>query len=257
MSFVKVITSVVCLSLASVFVVSCGKSGEETDQSESGPVFNVDPTTAGTIMGQVNFKGKVPKPKKIKMTADAFCHASHSKSSVTSEALVVNANKTLRHAFVYIKSGLEGKNFQVPSDPAVLNQVGCWYNPHVLGVQSGQVIQIQNSDEVLHNIHAFPKINKGFNFGQPIKGMKTNKKFTKQEVMVYVKCDVHPWMTTFIGVVDHPYFVVTDDQGKFELSLVPPGEYEVEVWTEKFGTSIQKVTVGPKESKTVNFSFKL
>lgn len=215
----------------------------------------VDPATAGNIEGIVKFTGTKPAPQKIAMNADAQCKAAHT-TDVMAQDVVVNANNTLEYVYVYVKSGLGNMKFPVPTTPAVLTQQGCLYTPHVVAVQVGQQLDIQNDDSVLHNVNVRPTKNQGFNIGQPIKGMKTPKTFTTPEVMIPVKCDVHPWMHGWIGVQDHPYASVTDDTGAFSLKNLPPGEYEIEAWHEKYGTATQKVTVGAKETKKIEFTFK-
>jgi hypothetical protein len=134
--------------------------------------------------------------------------------------------------------------------------MNCRYHPHVFGMRVGQPLEIVNSDPTLHNIHALPKANKEFNTGQPIQGMKTNHTFDGKEVMVPFKCDVHGWMNAYVGVLDHPYFATTGMDGKFELKTLPPGTYTIEAWHEKLGSTTQSVTLGPKESKEIMFTFK-
>ena len=136
-----------------------------------------------------------------------------------------------------------------------LDQKGCHYSPHVLGIQVGQPLQVVNSDNTLHNVHAMPNANREFNQGQPVPGMKNSVTFTAPEVMIPFKCDVHGWMHAYVGVMDNPYFAVTQDGGKFELTI-PPGTYTIEAWHEKLGTQTQMVTVGAKETKDVAFTFK-
>lgn len=213
------------------------------------------PADAATIEGVVKFTGTKPKMQKIAMNADAMCKAAHT-TDVYSEEVVVNPNNTLKFVYVYVKSGLGDKKFAPSTEPVVLNQEGCLYTPHVAAVQVGQPIEILNSDGVLHNVNARPTKNAGFNIGQPVKGMKTLKTFDKPEVMIPVKCDVHPWMHGWIGVQDHPFAAVSDDQGGFTLKNLPPGEYEIEAWHEKYGTAVQKVTVGANETKKIEFTFK-
>jgi plastocyanin len=157
---------------------------------------------------------------------------------------------------VWVKAGLEGKQLPAPSAPATLDQKGCRYEPHVVGVMVGQELLIRNSDDLLHNIHALPFENKEFNFGQPSKGMEEKKTFAKQEVMVKVKCDVHPWMSAWVGVVAHPCFAVTDATGKFEIKGVPPGKYTVEVWQEKYKSVTADVEVKAGAAATANFEMK-
>jgi plastocyanin len=175
---------------------------------------------------------------------------------VDSEEVVVNPNGTLKNVYVYVKSGLGDKKFPAPSTPAVFDQHGCMYHPHVLSVQTGQEIIVRNSDGVLHNINARPKLNKGFNFGQPVQGMESKKSFDKPEVMIPVKCDVHPWMNAWMGVQDHPFAAVTGDDGSFSLKGLPAGTYTIEAWHEKYGVSDQTVTIGATETKSITFTFK-
>jgi len=231
------------------------QEGGEPQAKQAALKSPVDPATAATVTGKVKFTGKAPKAKKIAMNADAYCLTQHPQA-VMSETVVVNPNKTLKNVYVYVKSGLGDLAFPVPSEPVVLDQKGCWYHPHVIAVQANQALEIRNSDSVLHNINAQPSNNRGFNVGQPVKGMKTKKKFANPEVMVPVKCDVHPWMSAYIGVQNHPYAVVTGSDGSFSLKNLPPGEYQVEAWHEVYGTSVQTVKVGPKESKSITFTFK-
>jgi plastocyanin len=245
--------------LSSLFLIAgCGGKKEEGASSAAADTSSVaqSPVDAANITGSIKFTGTKPKAKKIQMTADAYCKTQHT-GTVEAEDVVVNPNGTLKNVYVYVKSGLPADmKFPAPKEAAVLDQHGCTYHPHVLAVQAGQEITIMNSDGVLHNINARPKNNQGFNIGQPIKDMKTSKTFANPEVMIPVKCDVHPWMHAWIGVQDHPYASVTSDDGSFSLKNLPPGEYEIEAWHEKYGTATQKVTVGAKESKTIEFTFK-
>jgi hypothetical protein len=144
----------------------------------------------------------------------------------------------------------------VPSEPVVLDQKGCHYQPHIFGVQVGQPVQIVNSDSTLHNVHGVAKVNSEFNTGQPIQGMKFTHTFSAKEVMVPFKCDVHGWMNAYAGVLDHPYFAVSAADGTFTLKGLPPGTYTIEAWHEKLGTQMQSVTIGAKETKDVAFTFK-
>ncbi len=208
---------------------------------------------SGNLTGKINFKGAAPKPQKIKMNSDAKCVASH-KGDVISEQVVVNSNNTLKNVFVYVKKGLEGKKFPTPKDAVALNQQGCTYSPHVIGVMANQKIDIINSDNTLHNVHALPKSNPQFNIAQPKQGMKTSKSFTKSEVMVKVKCDVHSWMSSYIGVLDHPFYAVSDDKGNFTIKNLTAGDYEVEAWHEKLGVQTLKLKVTDKGA-TADFTF--
>jgi plastocyanin len=214
----------------------------------------VDPATAGSIKGTATFKGEPPKPGVHNISGDPKCAAMHSKPLRKEDAVIKDGR--IQNVFVYVKSGLEGAKFEVPSAPAVLDQEGCQYKPHVLGVMKGQALEIRNSDDLLHNVNgnAFKK-NKGFNFGQDGKGKVNTVKFLLPEFGVPVKCDVHSWMASYIHVVAHPKFAVSGADGSFEIPGLPPGEYEVVAWHESFGEQSKKVTVGEGAEAAVEFEF--
>ncbi len=214
----------------------------------------VSMASAGTVTGKISFTGAKPSVAKIKMNADPKCVKMHNGKDVESDAVVVNANGTLKNVFIYVKSGLSGK-FPVPSSSVTFDQQGCTYHPHVLGMMVGQKLEIKNSDPTLHNVHSLAKNTKGFNVAQPKQGMKMTQTFDKSEVMVKVKCEVHNWMNAWIGVLDHPFFAVSDDNGTFTIKNLPAGDYELEAWHEKYGTQTMKVKVGASDSKTADFSF--
>jgi plastocyanin len=209
---------------------------------------------AGDISGKVTFDGTPPKAPRLRMDADRVCKAAH-KEPVTGEEVVVNADGTLRNVLVYVKEGLGGKKFDTPAKKIVFDQKGCIYTPHVLGIQTGQELEVLNSDPTLHNVHSLSKENPSFNVAQPKQGMKLTKKFEKPEVFK-VKCEVHTWMGAYIGVFSHPFFGVTGTDGVFSLKKLPPGEYTIEAWHEKYGTQTAKVKVGATDTQTINFTFK-
>ena len=184
------------------------------------------------------------------MSQDPAC-----KGSNTVETLVVN-NGNLENAFVYVKDGLGSRTFDVPKEPVTLDQKGCRYHPHVLGIMTGQKLKVLNSDHTTHNIHPTPKDNREWNESQPPKAPPIEKSFAREEIMLPVKCNQHPWMKMYINVVKSPYFAVTDKDGKYTLKGLPPGTYTVAVVQEKLGEQTQQITVGPKESKTVDFTMK-
>jgi plastocyanin len=190
----------------------------------------------------------------ISMAADPTCAAMY-ETEVKTEHAVINADGSVRNAFVYVKEGLAGYRFSPPAEPAVLEQKGCIFVPHVLGVMTGQALDIVNEDGTLHNVHVAPIKNPPFNIGQPGKGARKTKTFETPEVMIPIKCDVHKWMNAYLGVLDHPYFYVTRDGGRFELLELPPGDYIVEAWHETFGTQTQNVTLGEKDSQEIIFTF--
>jgi plastocyanin len=155
-----------------------------------------------------------------------------------------------------VKDGLGNLKFPVPATAVTLDQKGCSYNPRVFGIQVGQSLDIVNSDETLHNIHALPMANREFNRGQALQGMKYTTVFTTPEVMLPFKCDVHKWMNAWVGVVTHPFYAVSGAGGRFEIKGLPPGTYTIEAWHEKLGTQTQTITVSAKETKDVAFTFK-
>jgi hypothetical protein len=210
---------------------------------------------SASITGRVAFDGGAPKQKKIKTDADPKCAEMHADTPLVSEEVVVNANGTLKNVFVYVKGGLEGKTFETPKTPVEIDQEGCQYRPHVFGMMAKQPLKIKNSDDTLHNIHAMPAKSKEFNIGQPNKGMETTRTFAEPEVMVHFKCDVHPWMSAYVGVLSHPFYSVSGDDGTFAIKNLPSGEYVIEAWHEKYGTQTQKIKVGDGEAKTADFKF--
>ena len=252
-------------ALGAVFAVSlvaCGggsTSGTSTESSSAAATPSgqkVDAATAGDVKGTVMLDGMAPMNASIKMNADPKC-LTLNKTPQSQETYEVGEDgKSLANVFVYVKDGLGSYVFDTPTEPAKINQENCRYHPHVFGMRVGQPLEILNSDDTLHNIHAQPKGNSEFNNGQPIKGMKMTHTFTAPEIMVPFKCDVHGWMNAYVGVVSHPYFAVTGKDGKFELKGLPPGTYTIEAWHEKSGTQEQKVTIAAKDSKDVAFTFK-
>jgi hypothetical protein len=214
----------------------------------------VDSSRAGRLAGRVVIEGAVRENPPINADSDPYC-ARENKAGLLSETFAVE-DGGLNNVFVYVKDGLGNYYFDTPPAAVTLDQKGCRYTPHVLGAQTGQPIEIVNSDATLHNVNAVANVNRGFNFGQPMQGLKNNATFTAPEVMVRLKCDVHGWMSAYIGVLPHPYFSVSTAGGRFELANVPAGTYVVEAWHEKLGTLTQNVTLGEKESKDLSFTFK-
>lgn len=248
-------------ALACVLVLAglaaCGsdssKSAEPASPAAAPDAKKVDTATAGNITGKVVLEGTAPANPVIKMASDPAC----GNAEVRGESYVVD-NGSLQNVFVYIKDGLGNKYiFDTPTEPVKLDQKGCHYTPHVIGVRVTQPLEVINSDATLHNVHGMPETNREFNQGQPVQGMKNTVAFTAPEVMIPFKCDVHSWMNAYVGVVSHPYFAVTGSGGKFELKTVPPGTYTIEAWHEKLGRQTQSVTLGDKESKELTFTFKV
>jgi plastocyanin len=209
-----------------------------------------------TIKGKVIYDGKPPKRKEIKVTEKKCAAHLHGKP-IPADNLVVSSDGGIKWAFVYVKSGVKGK-YDPPAKPVVLNQQGCMYTPHVFGAMVGQTIEVVNNDPLNHNIHGMPKKNKQWNFAQPKQGMKNPIQLTTSEVMIKIKCDVHPWMGSYCGILPHPFYSVTKDDGSFEIKNLPPGTYTIESWHEnkKLGKKTEKVTVKAGETKEITFKYK-
>jgi plastocyanin len=243
--------------LALFILVGCSKK-ESTEQSASeekaaapAPAATpIDPATVATVNGTVKFDGTAPKPAKIDMSQDPAC-----KGDNTAEAVVVSGGK-LANVFVYVKDGLGSRTFDVPSTPATIDQKGCQYHPHVLGVMTNQTVEIKNADQTTHNIHPTPKDNREWNESQPPAAAPIQKTFAREEILLPVKCNQHPWMKMYVSVVKSPFFAVTDKDGKYEIKGLPPGDYTLAFVHEKLGEQDQKVTVAAKDTKTVDSSFK-
>jgi hypothetical protein len=213
----------------------------------------------GTITGKVSLNGAAPAPKPIDMNADPACSSKN--PNAVAEDVVVKDGK-IEYVFVYVKDGqpTAGKkigdySFPVPSTPAVLDQDGCHYKPHVLGIQTNQKFNVKNSDPTAHNVNVQPKGNTSWNQSQPPNAPVIEKTFTRAETLIPVKCNQHPWMKAWIGVLKHPFYGVTGADGSFQIAGVPPGKYTVVAWHEKFGEKTMEVTVGDKATATADFTF--
>ena len=205
--------------------------------SVSAPVV-VAPAAAGaalpgTVRGLVKIKGEVPRRKIVKLDADPKCQSFHA-GVVLSDELVVDAGGNVQWAFVYVKSGPIGHPPPAPTTPVLMDQVACTFVPHMVGVRVGQPLRVLSSDDLLHNVHGLTFLNKEFNVGLPTAGMEVVRSFGRPEVMFLIKCDVHPWMRSWVGVMDHPYFAVTNELGSYVIRELPPGKYTVEAWHEKY-----------------------
>lgn len=212
---------------------------------------------ASTVSGTVTFDGKPPALKPIAMDADPACAKKHT-APVPNEMLALGSGNAMGNILVWVSKGLPaGKTFPVPKTPVTLDQNGCVYKPHVMGIMVGQQYKILNSDGVLHNIHTLPKINPAFNKGMPPTLKEATTVFAKPEDVFHIKCDVHPWMSAYIAVFTHPFFSATATDGKFTISGLDPGTYEITAWHERLGTKTASVTVGANETKTQDFKFAL
>jgi hypothetical protein len=204
-------------------------------------------------MGSVSFAGDPPKMPPLNMSAEPDCAKLHG-SPVFPDVVAISDGK-LANVFVWVKSGLEGKTFEPSSQSVALDQKGCLYTPHVLGVQANQQLVISNSDPFTHNVHPLPQANREWNRSQSAGASAVDYKFPRQELMIPVKCNIHPWMRSYISVVDHPFFAVSGADGSFTIKSLPPGTYAIEAIHESLGTKEASVTVGNSESAEVSFDF--
>jgi hypothetical protein len=253
------LTATTCVLIAVLASAACG-GGDPSPASSAGspaaaPAAPTDTADGpGVIVGAAQFEGTAPPPRPVPMDSDPLCKPEP--GADTSERLLVGPGNGLRNVFVYVKEGLGARTYAVPTTPVALDQKGCRYVQHVFGVQVGQTVNVSNSDPALHNVHAIPKVNREFNFSQSPKVPPAPRVFTAPEVMVSFRCDVHGWMNAFAGVVPHPFFAVTGEDGSFEIKGLPPGTYTIEAWHEQLGTQTQSVVVDGKAPAKVSLSFK-
>lgn len=251
----------VCSALLTATIAMSACGGGSPSQPEGGapaapaaaPAPPPAPIGASTITGTVKLEGTPPEARVIRMSSDPLCMP---EGPTRSEVVLVGPGNGLQNVFVYVKDGLGDRTFQAPATPVVLDQQGCKYMPHVFGAQVGQPVLIKNSDGTLHNVHAVPKVNEEFNFGQPLKGMETTRTFGKPEIMVPFRCDVHGWMAAYGGVVPHPFYAVTAADGTFEIKGLPAGTFTIETWHEQFGLQTQTVTVDGTAAGKADFNYK-
>jgi hypothetical protein len=208
----------------------------------------------GSVTGTIKFQGTPPRPQRVRMTSDPLCVPDA--KGATSETLMVAKDGGIQNVFVYVKDGLGGRTFPPPKTPVTIDQKGCRYIPHVFGVQAGQPVIIKNSDPAVHNVNATAKVNREFNLIQPKGAKPSTRTFDKPEIMVPLRCDVHPWMASWGGVVSHPFFAVSAENGTFEIKGLPAGTYTIEAWHEQLGTQTQKVTVAANKGASASFTYK-
>jgi plastocyanin len=221
----------------------------------SGAVLPSPALAQGKVTGKAILEGTPPAPTKLKMDADPIC--AQKNPNGTSEEVVVGPGGGLENVFVRVTEGLPaGQTYPAPKDAVVIDQDGCHYKPHVAAVMVGQPLKFLNSDGTLHNVHGMPKKNPQFNFAMPKFVKQKETTFSTPETMVAVKCDVHPWMSGYIAVVENPFFAVTGADGTYTIQNLPPGEYTVEAWQEKYGTQTSKVKVDAGGTATADFKFK-
>src|SRR4051812_536072 len=228
-------------AIAALTLAGCGGEGGGAEtkkdlkavEEANVPVLHPDENGA-TITGKVAFTGAKPSVKMLDMSATPFCTRAHP-NGAPSEEIVLNKNGTVKNAFVWVKAGLPKGKWEAPQTPVVLDQVGCMYEPHVVAAMVGQPVAMKNSDGTNHNIHPMPQVNAEWNESQPPGSPVRQQSFPRPEIMIPVKCNIHPWMRSYVNVVSHPFFAVTGDDGTFTIKGLPPGTYTIELVHEKYG----------------------
>lgn len=230
-------------------------AGEETpvEEAESGDQTAAPSGDFTGVRGVAVFEGDPPRRRAIQMSADPGCEALHDKP-VGTENVLVTSDGQIKNVFVYVKNGGALGDFSPPETAEKLDQVGCKYTPHLLGVQANQPIDIINSDPLMHNIHGLAKVNSEFNFGQPTPGTRQHI-FRRAEKEITIKCDIHPWMAAYVFVLDHPFFAITGDTGSYSIPDLPAGEHTIVAWHETFGEKEMTVTVPDGAGATADFTF--
>jgi hypothetical protein len=242
------------LALA-ILIAFIGCGTQQNGESSSAALPTVDPSIAGSISGTVIFNGTPPVFKPIDMSANQAC-VQLNPLPVVPPVVAVGDRDTLANVVVYVKSSLGQYKFGSPATPAILAQKNCMYEPHVMAMMVGQPFAVENDDPTMHNVHPMPKHNRQWSNSQPAGSAALRSTFERPELAMPVLCNVHPWMRAFVFVFDHPYFVVTSKTGEFTLNNIPPGTYTIEAWHEDYPLQDQTVTIAPKESKTISFTFK-
>jgi plastocyanin len=248
------------------YAAGCGGSqpadtGGQTPETGAAPQAGAPaaqdsaPLGDSSITGTVTFVGTPPALPPLSMSAEPACAEKHS-GPVPAEMLVLGSGNTMGNIMVWVSNGLPaGRTWPAPSTPVVIDQRGCMYVPHVMGIMVGQPYRILNSDGILHNIHTLPKINRPFNQGMPATLTEVTTTFPQPETVFQIKCDVHPWMSAYMAVFTHPFFSVTGTDGKYTISGLAPGTYEITAWHERLGTQTASVTVDAAGTQTQDFKF--
>ena len=212
-------------------------------------------TGTARVVVKVVLSGSAPAASKIQTSADPYCTKLHQANPLFSQTVQVGTDGALIDSLVFVKDGVSG-TYAAAKTPVTLDQRGCVYIPHVIGMMAGQPLEILNSDPTLHNIHPLPVVNAGFNIGMPVQGMKQTRVFQKPEPVFHVKCDVHSWMSAYVATFAHPFFGVSNKQGTVELNNLPAGTFQIQAWHEKYGVQVQSVSLSAGETKQITFTYK-
>lgn len=236
-------------------IIGCSKKESGEISEPPVPTAVVNPVTAGSITGTVKFEGTPPVFRTIDMSAEAACVQAH-RLPVIPPIVVTGPGGALANVVIYVKSGLGSYRFDTPTDPAILDQKGCMYDPRVVALMTNQPLEIKNTDPTTHNVHPMARENHPWNRSLAAGEDPYVSTFPRPELAIPVVCNIHPWMRAYLFVFAYPYFAITPKTGAFELKNIPPGTYTIEAWHERFGTQDVSVTIGPKESKAISFTFK-
>lgn len=242
----------IAVFVALITITGC-KSKPSGSTESAGQYTQIDWNTAGTISGTIHFSGKMPAPALIDMAQDPACSLGPNNYSEQ----YVGKNGNLGNVFVYVKDGLGNKLYPAPSSPIVIDQKGCRYIPHVVGVVVGQQVRFTNSDPTMHNVHVVPSVgaNQTVDISQPPNGDPESRVFSQPELMIPVRCNNHPWMQAFVNVVMNPFFAVSNEDGHFEIKGLPPGTYTIVADHEVLGQQTATVPVGAKQTASQDFTF--
>ena len=235
----------VVVALASCLVATFATSGRVS-------ALAAQAASRGTIKGHIRLSGKLPGNPVIRMGMDPMCAKINAGKRIIQENVVASLDGSLANVFVKVQGTFP--QTPAPTEPVTIDQRGCVYGPRMVGARVGQTLQIRNSDELPHNVHGLSAHNNGFNVSEPKAGMVQQFRM-KDEEMLRLKCDVHSWMTAYIGIVSHPYFAVSSEAGTFEIRNVPAGVHTIQAWHERYGALTQPVRVKAGATTTVDFTY--
>jgi hypothetical protein len=248
----KISTCRAALAAALALIVAAAGCGTSANREPLAPPVN--PATAASVTGTVTFAGPPPTPHPIDMSSAPACVKANPAPVVPPE-VVTGANGGLANVVVYVKSGLGHYRYPTPQTPVILDQKNCMYAPHVLALMVHQPFSVANSDPTMHNVHVMARHNRQWSSSQPVDSAPLKSTFERPEFAIPVLCNIHPWMRAYVFAFDQPYFAVTSTDGKFAIKNLPPGTYTIEAWHEQRQTLDQTVTLAPKESKVITFTF--
>ncbi len=246
-------TKAMIAASAALLLLAAGCKKQSTPAASQTSYTAIDPETAGAIEGTVHYVGTPPKPIQIDMNQDPACTLGPTNMS---EGYVVNKGG-FANVFVYVKDGLGNRVYAPPAQPVDIDQKGCRYVPHVVGVMVGQPLRFTNGDPTMHNIHMTPTVggNPSVDISQPPNAGQDQRTFHEPELMIPVRCNNHPWMQAFVNVAANPFYAVSDASGHFVIKGLPPGTYTVVADQENLGQKTATVTVASKQTATQDFTY--